>query len=170
MKISPELESKLIAMGGVYGKPANVEEPPAKTSKRKPAELVTPGIAIEPERVTILVAMETVNPTNGSSDWKAKSRRAGAAWRRVREAVGPNLGALEPFSRHYENGGALRVRFVRIGGRALDMSNIPPATKGCEDAIAFLLNANDGDPRWHPEWDCVPGGAVGVEITLEVWR
>lgn len=169
MNISPELESKLIAMGGVYGKAANMDPEPTKPRKRRPAEMVTPGIAVEPERVVILVAMETVNETN-ARQWQARSRRSGMAWDRVRKAVGPHLGALEPYCRHWENGGALRVRFVRLGGRALDRSNIPPATKGVEDAIAYLLGASDGDPRWHPEWDCVPGGVVGVEITLEVWR
>jgi len=142
------------------------ESTPAPEPEPRPT-FVVPGIAVEPNRVTILVACETKSETNQRA-WRAKNRRAGQAWAKVREAIGVNIGALEPFARHYAAGGVLRLRFVRLGGRRLDNSNVPAATKGVEDAVAYLLNANDGDPRWGvPEWGQEPG-LVGVRVEIEV--
>lgn len=142
-------------------------ETPSPEPEPRP-KFVTPGLAVEPNRVTILVAVETKAEVNHRA-WRAKNRRAGEAWRRVREAIGANIGALELFARHYAAGGVLRLRFVRMGGRRLDNSNVPSATKGVEDAVAYLLNANDGDRRrWKPEFDQEPGGLVGVRVTVEL--
>ena len=44
------------------------------------------------------------------------------------------------------------------------------ALKGVEDAMEYLLNANDGDPRWHAIAQQKPGGPMGVEVVLEVWQ
>lgn len=148
-----------------HGVPSQATAPAPEPEPRP--TFVTPGIAIEPNRVTILVACETKSETN-QRQWRAKNRRAGQAWMKVREAVGANIGALEPFARHYAAGGVLRLRFVRLGGRRLDNSNVPSATKGVEDAVAYLLNANDGDARWHPGWD-QEAGLVGVRVEIETF-
>jgi hypothetical protein len=47
-------------------------------------------------------------------------------------------------------------------------SNLPTAIKATEDALAFLMGACDGDPRWRSEFAQEPGGAFGVRIELEV--
>lgn len=146
----------------VSGPVARTDEAP----EPKAAKLVEPGIALVSGRLVIMVAVETRNEAN-QRDWRARSRRSGAAWRAVRESVGVHLSLLEPFARHYASGGALRVTFTRLGGRRLDqMANLGVALKGVEDAVAFLVGADDGDPRWHP----VPrqeAGVVGVRVEIE---
>lgn len=77
---------------------------------------------------------------------------------------------LEHLSRSYHEGHSLRIKFVRLGGRKLDRSGIAAACKGVEDAVAYLLGADDGDPRWKPEWDQEVGGLVGVRVEIEVAR
>lgn len=137
------------------------------TPEREKPTLVEPGIAIEPTRVTILIAHATKNELNQRA-WKAKNRRAGEAWRRVREAIGPHLGALEQYARHYAQGGALRVTFTRLGGRHLDqLCNLGGALKGVEDAVCYLLGADDGNPQWHPIPAQECGGPVGVRVDIE---
>jgi hypothetical protein len=130
-------------------------------------EMVEPGILIENGRVTLLVAVETKSEMNQRA-WRARNRRMGAAWKAVRVALGVHLGALEPFARAYASGDGLWVKFVRLGGRSIDISNIAGATKGVEDAVAYLLGADDGDPRWHPSWDREPGGPVGVRVEIQI--
>ena len=131
-------------------------------------KMVEPCISTSAGTVTIYVAYASKSETN-QRDWKAKSRRTGEAWRKVREAIGPNLGLLETLAIHYAKNGALRVRMTRLGGRKMDRSNLPAARKGIEDAIAYLLGADDGDSRWHPEYDQEPGGDVGVGIDVSAW-
>lgn len=139
----------------------------AKRGKRKNAEMVAPGIAANSKTVVILVAIETKNELN-QRVWKAKNRRAGEAWRRVREAIGPSVALLDNLCWMYHHGCSLRVKFVRLGGRKLDLSGIAAACKGVEDAVAYLLGADDGDPRWKPEWDQEVGGLVGLRVEIEV--
>jgi hypothetical protein len=129
--------------------------------------MVEPGILIEDGRVTLLVAVETKSEMNQRA-WRARNRRMGAAWKAARVALGVHLGALEPFARAYASGDGLWVKFVRLGGRSIDISNIAGATKGVEDAVAYLLGADDGDPRWHPSWDREPGGPVGVRVEIQI--
>jgi hypothetical protein len=49
--------------------------------------------------------------------------------------------------------------------RALDL---PTAIKATEDALAFVMGASDGDPRWRSESAQEPGGAFGVRIEMQV--
>lgn len=142
--------------------------PPAKEPKAK--KFVHPCcFRIEAaERLVVFVAVETKNETN-ERQWKAKNRRAGAAWKAVREAIGGQLGLLEPFARAYASDKALRVTFTRLGGRRLDqLCNLGAACKGVEDAIAYLLGADDGDPRWDARAEQEPGELVGVRIEVEI--
>lgn len=46
--------------------------------------------------------------------------------------------------------------------------NLPSALKGVEDAVAFLIGADDADPRWRCECRQEPGGPLGVKIELAV--
>lgn len=140
---------------------------PETKVKDAPKEFVEPGLAILNGRLIILVAADTANETN-QRKWKAKNRRAGQAWTAVRQAIGPNLGTLASFARYYESGKVLRVKFVRLGGRKMDRSGIPAATKGVEDAVAYLLGCNDGDVRWLASWDQETGGPCGVRVEVEI--
>lgn len=145
-------------------------EPKAKKGKRAKVEFVLPElIRTHDFRVIINVAIETKNELNQRA-WKAKNRRAGEAWRRVREAVGWRISRLGPLAEEYDGGSSLRVRFIRLGGRKLDKSGLAAACKGVEDAVAYLLGANDGDRRWLPEWEQEVGGPVGVRVEIEVAR
>ena len=146
-------------------------EPKAKKHrKQKPAEMVLPELTRTHDfRVIINVAIETKNELNQRA-WKAKNRRAGEAWRRVREAVGWRIARLGPLAEEYDSGASLRVKFTRLGGRKLDKSGLAAACKGVEDAVAYLLGADDGDRRWLPEWEQEVGGLVGVRVEIEVAR
>lgn len=140
---------------------------PAKVSKEpKAVEFVTAGVAIVGGKLVINVAVETKNETN-QRQWKAKNRRAGMAWRAVREAVGVNLALLGPYCEHVHKGGGIRATFVRIGQRRLDASNVFAATKGVEDAVCYLLGVDDGSSAWHPIPTQELGGAIGVRIEIE---
>lgn len=146
-------------------------EPKSKKGKRKPVEMVSPrtepGLCHSGSMVQIWVAIETRNELNQRA-WKAKNRRAGEAWRRVREAVGPNIEFLNTVSRWYHFGKPLRVKFTRLGGRKLDRSGLAAAAKGVEDAVAYLIGADDGDVRWKPEWEQETSGPVGMRVDIEV--
>lgn len=130
--------------------------------------MVEPSIAIVDGKLVLMVAVETKNETN-QRIWKAKNRRAGAAWRAVRGAIGSNLALLEPFTRHLAVNGSLRATFTRLGGRHLDvLANLGASFKGVEDAICYLLGLDDRDSRWHPipAQDTEHDG-VGVMVEIE---
>lgn len=135
-------------------------------------DFVDPSVRLSPDgsKLILMVAVETKNETN-ERKWKSKNRRAGAAWNAVRKSLGPRLSLLEPFAVAYAAGKALKITFVRLGGRRLDqMSNLGAALKGCEDAIAYLLGANDGDPKWHAVAEQDTVGLTGVRIEVEIFR
>lgn len=171
MKISRELEQRILSMPGVSVSGAN-----QSSGESEPAEtkLVDAGVAVMAcleshtlEKLVAFVPVETKSEINGR-EWKARSRRGGQAWKAVSSTFGPHLDMLAPFARAYHVGRAVRVRFVRLGGRRLDASNLPSATKAVEDAVAFMMGADDGDARWHPEWCQESGGLVGVRVEIEV--
>jgi hypothetical protein len=143
-------------------------EPPAKRTKPiKAGKLVEPGIAIGANRLTITVAYQGVAEGN-QREWQARNRRSGMAWKAVREAMGSHLAALDPYTEHVETGGALRVKFTRLGGRSLDaLVNLPASMKGVEDAIAYLLGMDDGKPYWHPSPAQEESDEIGVRIEIE---
>lgn len=143
--------------------PQNADAPVEPKAK----EFVTPGVAIVGGKLVIMVAVETKNEGN-ARQWKARNRRAGAAWKAVREAIGSRLALLEPFMDHLAANGAIRATFTRLGGRKLDvMANLGSSLKGIEDAVCYLLGIDDRDPRWVPVPAQEPGGAIGVRIEIE---
>jgi len=112
-----------------------------------------------------VIPLVTSSEINGR-DWEARSRRSNAAWKAVSQALGPHLRDLAPIAESYHSGETITIRLTRIGGRKLDRSNLPTALKATEDAVAFLIGADDGDPRWQAEWDQEPGGPMGVRIEV----
>lgn len=159
-----------VSKGGGSGLSADQPRETQKCSQH-PRPLLEPGIAIVQGTLTLFVAVETKNETN-ERQWKAKSRRAGAQWNAVRKAVGPHLVMLVPLAEHLAQGGAVRARFTRLGGRHLDqLANLGAAFKGVEDAVCFLLGIDDRSPQWHPVAEQEPGsGPVGVRVEIEEWR
>lgn len=139
--------------------------PPAKAASRKPAtskRLLVEAMFAPPATWTIPV--ETASEANGR-DWRKRSKRSDGAWRAVSRAMGPELRALAAFAEAFHDGFPIRVQFTRIGGRRLDRSNLPTALKAVEDAVAFMLGADDGSPLWCAEWQQRPGGdRVGVMV------
>ncbi len=109
--------------------------------------------------------VETSSEANGR-EWRKRSNRTQAARKVVSAQLGRDLIYLAAFAAHFHAGGALRITFTRLGGRKLDRSNLPTALKSTEDAVALLMGADDGDPRWQPTWEQEPGGAVGVRVEL----
>ncbi len=135
---------------------------PAKPAKLRkpdmmPVSFIAPG--------TWTIAVETASEINGR-EWRKRSKRSDAAWRAVSKAMGPTLNWLSFYANEYWLGTSLRVRLTRLGGRKLDRSNLPTALKAVEDAVAFMIGADDGSPQWCAEWHQEPGGNVGVRIEL----
>lgn len=160
MKVDPETERKCLALAGF----------PAPTRGRR--KRATGNALVEPAFTAIPLAwtipIETASEANGR-DWRARSRRADAAWKAVSKAVGPKLLHLGAVASCLHGGrDAVRVRLVRLGGKRLDRSNLPPALKAVEDALAFILGIDDGDPRWRCEWEQEVGGPAGVRAEVAV--
>lgn len=166
MNLPPDVVEQILALPGVTvnGLPVQQPKPKAKRPSRQLAEgfvLVDQGVL----RAIVPVACTTeVNCRN----WRNRSRRSDAAWKAVSKTFGPRLDALSPFSAAYHSGKALRIVLTRLGGRKADASNLPTATKGLEDALAFMLGADDGDARWRAEFRQRPGGEIGVLVEIEV--
>ncbi len=112
-----------------------------------------------------VLPIETSSEANGR-EWRKRSSRTQAARKAVSVAFGKSLLWVACYADHYHRGGVLRVALTRLGGRKLDRSNLPAALKATEDAVAMMLGADDGDPRWQPAWEQEPGGAAGVRVAL----
>lgn len=129
--------------------------------------LVESSVAIIAGAFVAVVPVITASEVNGR-DWRRRSKRTDAAWRAVSRTIGPHLIMLGPAAAAYHAGRTLHVDFVRLGGRRLDSSNLPTATKAVEDAVCWMIGADDGDPRWEPRWYQEPGGLCGVRVEVRV--
>jgi hypothetical protein len=116
--------------------------------------------------VEFVVGLATKCEANGRS-WQGRSRRTGEARRALSRTLGRHLRALAPLAEHYHAGGPLDVVLTRLGGKLLDRTvNLPSALKAAEDAVALMLGADDGDPRWRCHCEQEPGGPVGVRVRI----
>jgi len=155
-----------VVVGGVAGLAGTSK--PVKTPAGKPTArpaLVAAAVADLPGGgVAFTLPVATASEANGR-DWRARSARTTQARAVVSRCLGPHLRRLAPFADHYHAGRPLGVRLVRLGGRRLDRTaNLGPALKAVEDAVALMLGADDGDPRWQSEADQEPGGPAGVRV------
>jgi hypothetical protein len=130
---------------------------------------VEAGVSLEDGRLTIMLPLETKSEAN-QRGWKGKARRTKSARRILFQTVGPHHWVLTPFVTALHSGEAIRVLFTRLGGRRLDDDNLRSAFKAARDGVAAMLLADDGDPRFHWEYDQAIGGPVGIRIEIEVWR
>lgn len=137
-----------------------------KGGKKKPAEMVKASAAVVGNRFVAVVPVATVSEAN-QRQWRGRSGRTGTQRAAVSKVLGPALGMLAPFADHYHRGGVLNVTLTRLGGQRLDtLANLGSALKAIEDAVALMLGASDGDPRWKAKAEQEPGGPVGVRIEL----
>lgn len=157
-KLHPDLERKCLELAGLGT---------AKPKRQAKPRLVAPSLTVYEEQLVAVLPIETASEINLRS-WRGRSKRTDAAWRTVSRLFGMNLGRVAYFASCYHLGATLRVTFARLGGRKLDRSNLPTACKATEDAVAFMLGADDGDDRWQAEWDQFPGGPCGVRVRIEV--
>ena len=148
----------------------------ADTSPSPPAEELSAGLSHErhlPELVEPsfippgcwVLPITTASEANGR-EWRKRSNRTQAARKVVSTQLGRALVYLAAFAMHYHAGGTLKVTLTRLGGHRLDRSNLPVALKSTEDALALMLGADDGDPRWQAEWKQEAGGPAGVRVEL----
>jgi hypothetical protein len=69
---------------------------------------------------------------------------------------------------HYHSGKALRITFTRLGENRLDRANLSTALKATEDAIAYMLGANDGDDRWQSTYEQEDSALIGVRVEIQI--
>lgn len=175
MKLSPQMIDELVAKGATLGPLAMIHEAEASVEiDEGPIRtmcFVEPSVMLActsiPSRtiLTASVPVQTASETN-AREWKGRSRRTVDARLAVSRTFGPRLKMLAHFADAYHRNEALRIRFIRLGGRKMDKSNLPAAMKSVEDAMALMMGADDGDPRWHAEFDQETEGAVGVRIEI----
>lgn len=182
IRVTPEQFDELLALlpGAVAGRSVAdalrdmpAAAPAAPPPAPEPSKLVEAAVVCKrdiagaPIVLIALIPVATASEANGR-DWRARSKRSNAAWRAVSRTLGPHLRDLGIFATAYHAGQPLLVTFARLGGRKLDRGNVANALKGTEDAVAFMLGADDGDDRWKSEYVQHPGGPVGVRVEIEV--
>lgn len=150
--------------------PAAMKEPTVeKAATPNKLRLIDPSFLVVAQpryRASWMIPLATASETN-KRDWAGRSGRTQAARLAVSRAFGPKLHVVAVFADWYHRGGALVVKLVRIGPHTLDRSNVPAALKAVEDAVALMLGADDGDPRWRAEWDQKTAPVYGVRVELE---
>lgn len=99
-------------------------------------------------------------------DWRARSRRTDVAWQVVSRCFGRQLDHLSHIARHYHAGRPIAVKLTRLATKRLDNTNVPTSLKAVEDAVCFMLGANDGDPRWLSTFHQEVGEVIGVRVEL----
>lgn len=149
------------------GAPSAAREVVQKSKKATPQ--VFPDIEFQGNAVLIVLPILTKSEANQGGNWKGKSQRTKDARRQMSKLCGPKLRQLARFAEHYHQGGILKAKITRLGGRHLDkMANLGAALKATEDAICLMLGVDDGDPRWQVIADQEPGGDVGVSIEITI--
>ena len=151
----------------VFEKPKKAVEPEEPEAKKRTKPLATKVCVLDPSGSLRIVVAVVTHSEGNAKEWKARHRRTGQAWMAVSDAVDREL--LAPFSTYYRAGQPLSIKFVRLGGKHIDgMANLGMTMKGCEDALAFLIGANDGSPNWvaaAQQEEDLPFLGVRIEIT-----
>jgi hypothetical protein len=156
-KLLAEAERRGLVLTTAAGDVIGPGDPTPGRERLAEASFTPPGAWVVPLR--------TASESN-QRDWRAKSARTQAARRAVSKALGPHLRHLAAFADHFHSGGALGVTLTRIAPKRLDRGNAFAAMKAVEDAVALMLGADDGDPRWRLDACQEVGPGYGVEVSL----
>lgn len=135
--------------------------PPVKPKNPKPDVPMVAPLFVAPG--TWVLPIPTASEINGRK-WRERSKRTDIAWRIVSPAFGPRVDYYAHYQRFYHAGRPLRIVFTRLGGKKIDRANLGSALKATEDAVAFMLGANDGNENWQSEFEWEPGERHGVRI------
>lgn len=115
--------------------------------------------------VVTIPGLRVTTPGNTRRHWAAE-RKDAAAQRAAGKLAVLSLGrdALDVLRAAPK----IRVRFVRVGGRKMDPTNLVSAFKHCQDGMADAIGIDDGSDRYAWEWPAQePGAGYAVRIELE---
>jgi hypothetical protein len=141
-----------------------------QAKKRVEKLMIESSICLErPERIVFALPIQTASEANARA-WKEKSARNRNARNIVAKFMAKHARQFLPFNEHYHAGGTLALTFIRLGCRSLDtLANLGTSLKGVEDAVAMMLGADDGSPRWQARAEQAPATAyVGVQIIITI--
>lgn len=141
--------------------------PPMPRKRGKKESALLPYCVVDSGDVLrITIPVVTKNLVNMRA-WQAKSNVTRICRAEVCKCLGKNLRRLADFAEHYHAGNPIFLTFTRVGGRKVDnMAGLGPTLKPIEDAVALVLGADDGDPRWRATAGQMPGVAVGVIVSF----
>lgn len=164
MRLPKHVEQAILSKPGV--KITKHAKKPKRAGKK---QLVEPSITLKiGGKLAATIPVETSSEIN-SRQWRARHRRTGAAWNAVKNVFGPNLSLLAGFAEAYHRGQTLNIVFTRLDKRRLDeMANLGTSMKAVEDALAFIMGANDGDLRWKARPAQEHSDLIGVRIEMEI--
>lgn len=160
MKLSPELERRILELAGLAPAPA-----PAPGGKKSP-DLTAPAFALVPGGLAITVPVYVVAGDNSRGS-RAKIGRAGHERRTTALELAKRLRELASLADAAQDGRLVRCRLVRLGGPGMDSDGLAAACKYVRDTVALFLGVDDGPRgpvRW--EYDQEAGGAFGVRLEI----
>jgi hypothetical protein len=129
---------------------------------RKPLPMVEPVVTTVGDHLTVIrwplkITSEGNAPSWGS--WRTRQQRT--------KATRASIWYCLTWANKHLPSFPCRVTFERIGPRLLDSDNLAFAFKGCRDELAKFYGVDDGDPRWHWEYQQAQTPAYGVRIIIE---
>ena len=166
MNLSRAEEQRLIEMGATITHAKPIAQERHRETTKKP--FVEAGIVLAAGRITIVLPTETRSESN-QRDWHGRAKRTKSARRILFDFMGPKHAALTHFVSHFHSGGALQIKFTRLGGQRLDDDNLRSSMKATRDAVASMMLADDGDSRFHWRYEQEPWKEVGIRIEIETF-
>ncbi len=137
-------------------------KPIKRPKQRKPTAFVQPSYA----NGVWTIPVRVVSESNQRCHWTKKRKRRSEQGNAVFLSM-----FLSPMARQMRDaakqGKTICITFTKLGGKRLDVSNLPTAFKAVEDEVARLLGIDDGHEHWHPVFEQEPGGKVGIRIRIE---
>lgn len=113
-----------------------------KSKKRD--TVIAEWITVKEDHLVFVLPIRTVSEANSHNKWR-KNNNSNGAKKIVSAFLGKHLDRLVPFADAYHRGGAIQIKFTRLGGNHLDeMANLGASMKYVEDAVALMIGADDG--------------------------
>ncbi len=153
-----------------------------KTKTRRPAVMSEQVIEIRHLQACVQLPIRTVSELNQRGHWRQHQARKDAQKFAIRLVFPrPLLDAgliggsvirreekMRAVTAHFLAVPRLRVRFIRIGRRSLDLGdNLPSAFKYIRDALVRTIGLDDRDPRFVWEYEQIKRDEVGIQIIVE---